>query len=115
MRRDMAGNASRVERDPGAVVPEIDPFVHEPARLRLLAFLAMLERADFVFLIRHSGLSRGNLSVQMTKLADAGYVDIEKRFVNNRPQTVYRLTDQGRAALRAYRRDMASILEALPQ
>jgi DNA-binding PadR family transcriptional regulator len=75
----------------------------------------MLERADFVFLIRHSGLSRGNLSVQMTKLAEAGYVDIDKRFVNNRPQTVYRLTDSGRAALRVYRRDMSSILEALPQ
>ena len=97
------------------LVPEIDAFVHEPARLRLLAFLAMLERADFVYLIRHSGLSRGNLSVQMTKLAEAGYVEIDKRFVNNRPQTVYRLTDDGREALRVYRRDMASILEALPE
>jgi DNA-binding transcriptional ArsR family regulator len=100
---------------PTAVVPEIDAFVHEPARLRLLAFLAMFERADFVFLVRHSGLSRGNLSVQMTKLAEAGYVEIEKRFVGNRPQTVYRLTDEGRAALRAYRRDMETLLEALPR
>lgn len=104
-----------VEPGSAAFVPEIDAFVHEPARLRLLTYLSMLERADFVFLIRHSGLSRGNLSVQMTKLAEAGYVEIEKRFVNNRPQTVYRLTGAGRAALRAYRRDMASLLEALPQ
>ena len=104
-----------MERKPTAVVPEIDAFIHEPARLRLLAFLAMLERADFVYLMQHSGLSRGNLSVQMTKLADAGYVEIEKRFVNNRPRTVYGLTDDGREALRAYRRDMASILEALPR
>lgn len=100
--------------DPGAVVPEIDAFVHEPARLRLLVFLAMLERADFVFLLRHTGLSRGNLSVQMSKLAEAGYVEIDKRFVNNRPQTLYRLTHAGSEALRAYRRDMAAILSALP-
>jgi len=106
---------AEVERNPAAVVPEIDAFVHEPARLRLLAFLAMFERADFVFLIRHSGLSRGNLSVQMTKLADAGYVEIDKRFVNNRPRTLYRLTDAGRAALRAYRQNMTTILSALPQ
>ena len=102
---------------PGRVplVPEIDAFVHEPARLRLLAFLAMLERADFVYLLQQSGLSRGNLSVQMTRLADAGYVAIDKSFVNNRSRTLYRLTDPGREALRAYRRDMATILSALPR
>jgi DNA-binding MarR family transcriptional regulator len=104
-----------LERNPGAAVPDIDAFVHEPARLRLLAFLAMFERADFVFLIRHSGVSRGNLSVQMSKLAEAGYVEIDKRFVNNRPRTVYSLTNEGRAALRVYRRDMTTILEALPR
>ena len=95
-------------------MPEIDTFVHEPARLRLLVFLAMLERADFVYLVTHSGLSRGNLSVQMSKLAEAGYVAIDKSFANNRPHTLYRLTDAGREALRAYRRDMTTILSALP-
>ncbi len=97
-----------------ALVPEIDAFIHEPARLRPLVCLAMLERADFVYLIQHTGLSGGNLSVQMGKLADAGYVEIDKRFVNNRPRTLYRLTDAGRQALRAYRRDMTTILSALP-
>lgn len=96
------------------VLPEIDGFVHELVRLRLLAFLSVLKRADFVYLLRQTGLSRGNLSVQMTKLAEAGLVDVEKSFVNNRPRTVYALTRQGRSALRAYRADMTTLLDALP-
>ena len=95
-------------------VPEVDAFLHELVRLRLLAFLSVLKRADFVYLLRHSGLSRGNLSVQMTKLADAGLVDIDKSFVDNRPRTVYTLTRKGRAALAAYKTEMTTLLEALP-
>ena len=71
-------------------------------------------RADFVYLLRHSGLSRGNLSVQMTKLAEAGLVEIEKSFVRNRPRTVYSLTEKGRNALRDYKTEMSALLEALP-
>jgi len=104
-----------VARSPAPAVPEIDAFIHEPARLRLLTFLAVLESADFVYLLHQSGLSRGNLSVQMTRLADAGYVEIDKSFVRNRPRTLYRLTPAGRDALRAYRAQLAAILEALPQ
>ena len=102
------------ESVPVPVVPNIDAFLHELARLRLLAYLSVLKRADFVYLLRHSGLSRGNLSVQMTNLADAGYVDIDKSFVDNRPRTVYTLTRKGRAALASYKADMLSLLEALP-
>lgn len=94
--------------------PEIDEFLHELARLKLLALLSVLKRADFVYLLRQSGLSRGNLSVQMTKLADAGIVDIEKSFVGNRPRTAYTLTRKGRAALVGYRARMTTLLEALP-
>ena len=96
------------------VIPEVDGFLHEPVRLRLMAFLSVLKKADFVYLLRHSGLTRGNLSVQMTKLADAGLVDIEKSFVNNRPRTVYALTRKGRSALAAYKAEMTALLEALP-
>ena len=46
-------------------LPEVDGLVHEPVRLRLLAYLSILDRADFVFLLTHTGVSRGNLSVQM--------------------------------------------------
>jgi DNA-binding MarR family transcriptional regulator len=95
-------------------VPRVDSFLHELVRLRLLVLLSALKRADFVYLLRQSGLSRGNLSVQMAKLAQAGFVDIEKSFVGNRPRTVYSLTRQGRAALRAYKADMTALLEGLP-
>ena len=96
------------------LVPAPDAFVHELARLRLLTFLSVLKRADFVYLLRQSGLSRGNLSVQMTKLAEAGLVEIEKSFVRNRPHTVYSLTAKGRETLRAYKAEMSVLLEALP-
>ena len=96
------------------LVPTIDGFVHEPARLRLLVFLSVLKRADFVYLLRQSGLSRGNLSAQMSKLSDAGLVLIEKTLVDNKPRTFYQLTAEGRSSLRAYKRDMTLLMEALP-
>lgn len=95
-------------------IPEIDALLHEPARLRLLAFLAVVKRIDFKFLLRLSGLSRGNLSVQMRKLSDAGLVTIEKTFKDNRPRTLYQLSSQGLQALRIYKRNMRAILDALP-
>ena len=95
-------------------LPEIDDLLHEPARLRLLACLAVVKRADFTFLLKLSGLSRGNLSVQMSKLSDAKLVSIEKTFKDNRPRTLYQLTKQGTTALRKYKRNMMTILSALP-
>lgn len=68
-----------MSREPA--VPEIDRSIHEPARLRLLAFLSVLARADRVCLLRESGISKGNLSVQMTKLTDPGFVKVEKSCV----------------------------------
>ena len=99
---------------PDLAVPEIDGFIHEPARLRLLIFLSLLERADFVYLLRQSGLSKGNLSVQMSKLSEAGLVDVDKRFVDKRPRTTYRLTQTGRRKLGQYKRTLTELLSALP-
>ena len=99
---------------PLLTVPEIDPFLHEPARLRLLVFLAMLQRVDFMYLLRQSGLSRGNLSVQMGKLQEAGLISVDKSFVDNRPRTTYALSEKGRDALRDYKRTMEGVLAALP-
>jgi DNA-binding MarR family transcriptional regulator len=96
------------------VVPHIDGFIHEPARLRLLVYLSVLERADFVYLLRESGLSKGNLSVQMSKLREAGFVDVDKSLVDNRPRTTYSLTRKGRKALRAYKSVLTELLSALP-
>jgi len=91
----------------------LDRIVHEPARLTLLAHLYVLDRADFLFLLRQTGLTRGNLSTHVRKLEEAGYVEVEKTFVDRLPLTVYRLTSAGRAALERYRAQITSALGAL--
>lgn len=95
-------------------LPPIDSLLHEPARLRLLALLSVVKRADFTYLLKLSGMSKGNLSVQINKLSDSKMVHIEKSFQKNRPRTVYQLTAEGRKALRAYKKNMTTLLEALP-
>lgn len=98
----------------GHIVPEIDAFVHESARLRVLVFLAMLNAADFMYLLRQTGLSRGNLSVQLGRLESAGLVDAAKRQVDGRLRTAYSLTAAGLDALIEYKSTMQTILAAIP-
>jgi DNA-binding transcriptional ArsR family regulator len=98
---------SRAPREP-------DRLLHEPARLLLLANLSVVRKADFTWLLNRTGLSRGNLSVQMSRLADAGLVRVDKMFQDNRPRTLYELTGEGLQALRRYKREMTRILDALP-
>jgi DNA-binding PadR family transcriptional regulator len=74
----------------------------------------VVRRADFTWLLTQTGLTRGNLSVQMSRLSEAGLVTVEKMFRDNRPRTLYELTEQGLDALRDYKRDMTKILDALP-
>ena len=91
--------------------PEIDRLIHEPARFALLSCLYVVEGADFVFLLRQTGLTGGNVSSHMGKLETAGYVDVEKSFVAKRPQTVFRLTRDGRKAFEDYRETMKELLD----
>ena len=88
----------------------IDRLIHEPARLVLMANLAVVDEADFVFLSRQTGFTAGNISSHMTRLEDAGYVELEKGFVGKRPRTVYRLTAAGREAFERYRENVADLL-----
>ncbi len=97
-----------------SVVPEVDGFLHEPARLRVLVFLAMVDAADFMYLLRQTGLTRGNLSVQMKRLESAGLVEASKREVDGRLRTAYALTTEGLRALRDYKSTMREILAAIP-
>jgi DNA-binding transcriptional ArsR family regulator len=85
--------------------------VHEPARLNILAFLSVVESADFVFLLSRTGLTYGNLSSHMSKLEEAGYIEVEKEIKNKRPHTMLTLTDDGRRAFEGYRRDMLQLLD----
>lgn len=81
---------------------ELDRTVHEPARLAILTVLASCERADFLFLERATGLTRGNLSVQLTRLEDAGLIEIQKTIARKRTLTTASLKHTGRRALDAY-------------
>lgn len=92
---------------------EIDKTIHEPARLMILATLHAVESADFLFVERQTGLTRGNLSSHMGKLEAAGYIEIKKEFVDKIPRTLLRITDEGRAALLDYTNNMKQVLDHL--
>lgn len=90
---------------------EIDRLVHEPARLKILAYLSVVESADFVFLISRTGLTMGNLSAHMSKLEKAGYIEVQKEIKDNRPHTMLSLTKAGRRAFYLYRANMLQLLQ----
>jgi DNA-binding MarR family transcriptional regulator len=74
----------------------LDRLIHEPGRLAILTVLSSVRDADFVFLQRATGLTKGNLSSHLTKLEEAGLVAIEKRFVRKKPNTSVALTAEGK-------------------
>ena len=90
---------------------ELDRVIHEPARLILVALLSSVESADFIFLLKESRLTKGNLSVQLSRLEEAGYVQIEKTFRGKTPHTEYHLTKKGKSAFDQYRKSLGSILD----
>jgi DNA-binding MarR family transcriptional regulator len=90
---------------------DIDRIIHEPARLALTAILAVVDSADFLYLQRETGLTKGNLSSHLSKLEEAGYVTIEKTYRGRIPLTLVRLTDAGAAAYKAYRARFKQFLE----
>ena len=77
----------------------LDRLVHEPARLAILTALSVCRRADFMYLLRLTGLTRGNLSTHLGKLERGGLVRIQKRFVGRRPNTLVAITGRGRSAV----------------
>ncbi len=89
---------------------ELDRVIHEPARLQIVALLSGAKEADFVFLQRETGLTKGNLSSHLMKLEEAGYVEIEKTFRGKIPMTLARLTPEGRTAFQTYRKAMNGLL-----
>lgn len=76
--------------------PILDRLIHEPGRLAILTVLSSVSAADFVFLQRTTGLTKGNLSSHLSRLEEAGLVEIDKRFVRKKPNTKVALTAVGR-------------------
>ncbi len=88
----------------------LDRTIHEPARLMLVMLLSAVKRADFLFLERETGLTKGNLSAHLSKLEKAGYISIEKTFKGKYPMTICSLTPEGRQAFASYRRRLEAAL-----
>lgn len=88
----------------------IDDIIHGRVRLAIMAYLSGAGSADFGELKHRAGVTDGNLSVHLRKLEDAGYVDVEKRFRDRKPQTLCHLSDKGREAWIAYIERMRTML-----
>lgn len=96
-------------------ITDVDRIIHEPARYLIMAYLYVVESADFLFLLRQTGLTKGNLSSHLGRLEKSGYVDIKKKFSGKIPQTLLKLTKEGRTAFEAYRNNMKRALADLPR
>jgi DNA-binding transcriptional ArsR family regulator len=83
-------------------IAKLDRLIHEPARLAIVAVLSACDSADFTYLLNATGLTKGNLSAQLSKLEEGGYVRIAKSFKGKYPHTDCSLTKEGRGALKAY-------------
>ena len=89
---------------------EIDDLIHGRVRLALMAFLSGAGTAEFTDLRKRIGVTDGNLSIHIRKLEDAGYIEVEKRFKERRPQTLCHLTEKGRSAWIDYIAQMETLL-----
>lgn len=96
-------------------IAELDQVIHAPARLAIMTMLYVVRGADFVFLQKQTGLTRGNLSAHLSKLEAAEYITVEKKFVDRVPRTLLTLTKRGSEAFRKYREQMKQALGELPE
>ena len=81
---------------------ELDPLLHSQLRLAIISLLLSVEEADFNYLKEKTQVTSGNLSVQIDKLSEAGYIEVRKEIVGKKPRTSCRLTETGREALEKY-------------
>ncbi|MFZ1688652.1 MAG: transcriptional regulator [Flavobacteriales bacterium] len=80
----------------------LDPLLHNQLRLAVVSLLVGVDSAEFTFIVEHTGATRGNLSVQITKLKEAGYISVAKSFRDNYPLTTCKLTAKGLRAFEKY-------------
>lgn len=101
---------NKAPADGAGMEVSLDRLIHQPTRLKILAFLSLVESADFTFLAGRIGLTMGNLSAHISKLEEAGYAAVRKEFVDNRPRTMIAITEKGKEAFQKYREDMLQLL-----
>ena len=90
---------------------DVDRIIHEPARLLIMTILSVAQKADFLFLLTETGLTKGNLSTHLSKLESAGYVEIEKTYRGKVPLTMCSLTSSGLEAFEKYRKQINQFLK----
>ncbi|MCF1716229.1 transcriptional regulator [Flavihumibacter sp. RY-1] len=91
---------------------ELDPILHTPLRLAIVSLLISVKEAEFTFIKEKTNATAGNLSVQISKLKEAGYIDVVKQFRDNYPQTICKITPEGVRAFETYVKNLQSYLNA---
>ncbi len=89
---------------------ELDPILHAPLRLAVISLLLSVKEAEFTFLKEKTNSTAGNLSVQITKLKEAGYIEVTKQFKDNYPLTICKITPQGIEAFEKYVKALQSYM-----
>lgn len=89
---------------------ELDPILHSQLRLAVVSLLISVKEAEFTFLKEKTNSTAGNLSVQINKLKDAGYIEVTKQFSNNYPQTICKITPAGIDAFELYVKALQSYM-----
>jgi DNA-binding MarR family transcriptional regulator len=93
---------------------DINQVIHASARLMVLTYLYVVESVDYVFLMRLTGLTWGNLATHLSKLEEAGYITINKTFQGKKPHSTISMTEKGRLAFREYKKSLQQVLGELP-
>lgn len=91
---------------------DLDPILHSQLRLAVISLLIGVKEAEFIFLKEKTNATAGNLSIQIQKLKEAGYIDVVKQFKDNYPQTICKITPQGIKAFESYVRNLQTYLKA---
>jgi DNA-binding transcriptional ArsR family regulator len=89
---------------------DLDPILHSQLRLAVMSLLIGVKEAEFTFLKEKTGATAGNLSVQIQKLKDAGYIEVIKQFKDNYPQTICKITQPGIKAFEEYVKSLQTYL-----
>ena len=100
-----------VEKETTRSLVGVDRLIHEPSRSVILAVLSVAKSADFLYLLRETGLTKGNLTVHLSKLEAAGYIKIEKTYRGKLPLTLCSLTEDGKLAFENYQKQLRQFLE----
>lgn len=95
------------------MLKELNPILHSQLRLAIMSILLSVEEADFVYMKEKTQSTAGNISVQLDKLSEAGYIKVEKSFVGKRPRTTCRISEEGKKAMAEYVETLKGYLSGL--